>query len=148
MKNFNIFNYLVLAILMAFSTTIYAQNSLLCMGHHWSEDKANRMMEEFEKTWDDRPSWEERAERIRRGIIEGMKLDQMPEIEGSFNARITNTRLFDGYIVENIVIQSFPGFYITGNLYRPANHDGKADVSVKAECPSIKAGIIRQIMWK
>ncbi|MBS3770282.1 MAG: hypothetical protein V5A59_12810 [Bacteroidales bacterium] len=76
-------------------------------------------------TWDDRESWEKRAEMIKSGIIKGMKLDRMPDIEGHFNARITNTRVFDGYIVENIVIESFPGFYITGNLYRPEDGEGK-----------------------
>jgi dienelactone hydrolase len=104
----------------------YTQDSLLCMGHYWTEDEANVWMKKFEKQWDDRASWEARAKIIREGIIKGMKLDQMPEIKGNFNPRITNTREFDGYIVENIMIESFPGFYVTGNLYRPAEPDGKS----------------------
>jgi len=122
MKNLN---YLLLTILIGFNVNIFAQDNMLCVGHHWSEDKANRMMKQFENKWDDRESWEERAKMIKSGIIEGMKLDRMPDIEGHFNVRITNTRVFDGYIVENIVIESFPGFYISGNLYRPEDGEGK-----------------------
>ena len=38
-----------------------------------------------------------------------MQLDKMPAIEGDFNPIIRNTRQMDGYIVENIAIESFPG---------------------------------------
>ena len=91
----------------------------LCMGHHWTEDTANLMMKEFAASWDDLYTWESRARIIRKGIIEGMGLHKMPAIEGNFNPTIRNTRRMDGYIVENIALESFPGFYITGNLYRP-----------------------------
>jgi len=91
------------------------------MGGHWTEDEANLMMKEFSLKWNDRASWEERAGIIRKGIIHGMQLEKMPEIEGNFSPVIRHTREMDGYIVENIAIESFPGFYITGNLYRPAS---------------------------
>ena len=61
-----------------------AQEGELCQGHHWTEDEANLMMKRFGEQWDDLQSWEQRAERIRKGITEGMKLDQMPVIEGNF----------------------------------------------------------------
>ena len=102
-----------------------AQEGMLCVGHHWTEDEANLKMKEFAQTWNDKESWEQRAHRIRQGIIEGMKFNQMPDIKGNFNAKITNTRVFDGYIVENIQIESFPGFYIAGNIYRPVKSDRK-----------------------
>ncbi len=107
-------------------------DSMLCVGRYWTEDEANLKMKEFAETWHDLASWEKRAGMIRNGIIKGMKLDQMPKIEGNFNAQITNTRQFDGYIVENIRIESFPGFYITGNLYRPAE---PAEKNAAVLCP-------------
>ncbi len=94
--------------------------SLLCMGAYWTEDEANLKLKEFASTWGNRESWEERARMIRKGIREGMQLDKMPDILGNFNAVIHSTRTMDGYVVENIAIESFPGFWITGNLYRPA----------------------------
>jgi len=102
-----------------------AQESMLCMGAHWTEDEANLMMKEFASLWSGKPGWEERAAMIRQGMIEGMQLNKMPDIEGHFNPVIRNTRQMDGYIVENIAIESFPGFYITGNLYRPSEPDQK-----------------------
>ena len=113
--------------LLLFCTGIqgHAQEGMLCQGHFWTEDEANLMMKKFGEQWNDLKSWEQRADRIRKGIIEGMKLDQMPVIEGNFNPIIKNTRKFDGYIVENIAIESFPGFYITGNLYRPTDNSRK-----------------------
>ena len=113
--------YILIVILFFVSIITYSQNNMLCMGHHWAEDEANLMMKEFASKWNDLDSWEERADIIRQGIIKGMKLDQMSEIEGDFNPIINHKREMDGYTVENIAIESFPGFYITGNLYQPLN---------------------------
>ncbi|PCJ82498.1 MAG: acetylxylan esterase [Bacteroidetes bacterium] len=104
---------------MFISCTIFGQDAMLCTGHYWTEDEANLVMKKFASEWDDLESWEERAKIIRQGIIEGMQLDKMPLISEKFNPIIHSSREMDGYIVENIAIESFPGFYITGNLYRP-----------------------------
>ena len=98
---------------------VSAQESLLCMGAYWTEDDANLMMKTFASKWDDRESWEDRAHMIRTGIIEGMQLEKMPVMEGGFHPVIHSRREMDGYAVENIAIESFPGFWITGNLYTP-----------------------------
>lgn len=97
----------------------FAQKEMLCMGAHWTEDEAAAMLKQWASEWNTLDEWEARAETIRQGIIKGMKLDQMPKANNNFNAIIHSTRKMDGYIVENIAIESFPGFYITGNLYRP-----------------------------
>lgn len=111
---------LSLILIAFFQFNILAQDTMLCMGHHWTEDEANLMMKQFESEWNDRESWEARAGQIRQGIIEGMQLDKMPEISGQFNAIVRDRKAMDGYFVENIAIESFPGFYVTGNLYLPA----------------------------
>jgi dienelactone hydrolase len=105
---------------MVFSPLL-SQEPLLCMGAYWTEDDANLFMKEFASKWDDRESWEKRAGVIRQGIIDGMMLERMPVIEGNFKAVIHGRREMDGYAVENIAIESFPGFWITGNLYTPVS---------------------------
>ncbi len=111
---------LIAGMLLGIHTGTICQDSMLCMGHHWTEDEANLKMKEFESAWGNRPSWEARAGVIRDGIREGMQLDRMPAIVGQFHPVIHSKRTMDGYTVENIALESFPGFYITGNLYRPA----------------------------
>ena len=112
-----IFFILTIATLSAISAV--AQDSMLCQGYHWTEAEGNRMMKQFAAEWSDSASWKARARKIKQGILEGMQYDKMPKISGNFDAIINHTREMDGYIVENIAIRSFPGFYVTGNLYRP-----------------------------
>ncbi len=124
----------ILFLFFLFTINTYSQESMLCMGGHWTEDEANLMIKKFASEWDDLESWEQRAKIIKEGIIKGMKLNQMPKIEGNFNAMITKKKIMDGYSVENIAIESFPGFYITGNLYQPLNKkEGKKYAAVL--CP-------------
>ena len=125
---------LFLSIMMAtlVNLAVSGQDSMLCMGHYWTEDEANIMMKKFASEWDGLASWEKRAQRIKQGIIEGMQLDKMPDISGNFNVIITGRHVLDGYMVENIAIESFPGFYITGNLYRPTEEKEKYPVIL---CP-------------
>ena len=118
-------NPLYILLIISMVINIYSQDNLLCVGNHWTEDEANLMMKKFALQWDDIESWEKRAERIKQGINEGMQLNKMPEIKGNFNPIIKDTRIMNGYIVENIAIESFPGFYITGNLYRPTEEKEK-----------------------
>jgi hypothetical protein len=123
---------IILSAVLGLSITLHAQEDMLCMGHHWTEDEANLKIKEFAGMWNDLESWEQRAAAIKRGIIEGMELEKMPRIKGNFNPIIRNTRKLDGYLVENIAIESFPGFYITGNLYRPLD---KKDTHAAILCP-------------
>jgi uncharacterized protein len=96
-----------------------APPEMLCQGDYWTADEANLMMKEFTSTWKDERSWEKRADMIREGILKGLHWDHMPKIKGNFNPIIHSRREMDGYVVENIAIESFPGFWITGNLYSP-----------------------------
>ncbi len=113
------FKSLLSLLLFLALTPVFGQESMLCMGGHWTEDEANLKMKEFRSSWKDLESWENRADMIRQGIIHGMQLEKMPVIEGQFNAVIHHHREMDGYAVENIAIESFPGFWICGNLYTP-----------------------------
>lgn len=127
----NLFILKVLSILtlLLLQFNLFAQKEMLCQGAYWTEDEAAAMLKKWATEWTTRADWEKRAEVIRQGLITGMKYDQMPKVSNDFKPIIHSTREMDGYIVENIAIEGFPGFYITGNLYRPLKTDKK--------CPAI-----------
>lgn len=108
-------------VLLLHVNTLFAQENMLSQGAYWTEDEANIQMKKWASDWTTRSDWENRSEVILQGIISGMKLDQMPKRGTPFNVLIHSTREMDEYIVENIAIESFPGFFITGNLYRPSS---------------------------
>ena len=121
----NLIKSAILLVMLCLWFNTHGQDSMLCVGNYWTEDEAKVMMNKFALQWSDVGSWEKRAEQIRTGIIQGIKLPMMPKISGHFNPIITRRFEMDGYSVENIAIESFPGFYITGNLYRPTKKQEK-----------------------
>jgi dienelactone hydrolase len=123
-----LFSLFVLASLMAKDAIVLSEaipESSLRQGHFWTPDEANLEMKGFARTWNDRASWEQRTRVIREGILHGLHWDRMPKIKGGFRPIIHSRKEMDGYLVENIAIRSFPGFYVTGNLYSPANPKAK-----------------------
>ncbi len=93
-------------------------NTMLCQGNYYTEAEGKAALTQFAATYHNREEWEKRAERIRKGIREGMELpDRMPD--SPLKPIIHSKRTYNGYTVENVSFESLPGFFVTGNLYRP-----------------------------
>lgn len=92
--------------------------TLLCQGRFYTEAEGKAALERFAATYHDLEGWEKRAARIRRGILEGTRLAELPE-NTPLNPVIHSRKTYDGYTVENVSFESLPGFFVTGNLYRP-----------------------------
>jgi len=92
----------------------------LCQGSYYTEEQAVRVLQDLATQYHDRASWEQRAALIRRGILEGAELEHMPR--QPLTIIRTGIHRQHGYIVENIAIETLPGYYLTGNLYHPARH--------------------------
>ena len=70
---------------------------------------------------DSREAWQKRAREIREHILVSCGLWPMPE-KTPLNPRIFGKIERDGYSVEKVYLETFPGFYLAGNLYRPIGH--------------------------
>jgi dienelactone hydrolase len=64
------------------------------------------------------PAWQVRAKEIREQVLVSCGLWPMPE-RTPLNPNIFGRIERDGYSVEKVYIQTAPGFYLAGNLYRP-----------------------------
>jgi dienelactone hydrolase len=62
--------------------------------------------------------WQARTSIIRQGIWQGAGLFPLPE-KTPLNPVFHSYREHNGYSVENVYFESVPGFFVTGNLYRP-----------------------------
>ena len=68
--------------------------------------------------------WEERKAWVRRQILVAEGLWPMPT-KTPLNAVVHGKIERDGYTIEKVYFESAPGFFVTGNLYRPINPKGK-----------------------
>jgi cephalosporin-C deacetylase-like acetyl esterase len=71
-----------------------------------------------------RAEWERRRPEVRRQLLYMLGLDPMPA-RTPLHARTTGQFQREGYRVENVVFESMPGLYVTGNLYLPTARQGR-----------------------
>jgi len=69
--------------------------------------------------------WRQRRPALRKQLLYMLGLDPMPR-KTPLEARVTGGFEREDYRVENIVFQSMPGLYVTGNLYLPKGRTGPA----------------------
>src|SRR5262245_65752514 len=68
-------------------------------------------------------AWQERAAFLRKQILASAGLLPMPE-KRPLNAQVFGKLERDGYTVEKVLLETLPGFYLGGNLYRPLGQQG------------------------
>lgn len=105
---------ILLAALM--TTKSFAQTAELCQGAYFTEAEGKAFLEKHPVTT--KLAWETRAVQIRNQIKTGMGLQTLPAKPNSAPI-INGKKVMDGYTIENVAFESLPGFYVTGNLYRP-----------------------------
>src|SRR5829696_9771517 len=64
---------------------------------------------------------------LKECILSSLKLAKIPARPSS-PPILSPVRKFSGYTVQNIAIETLPGLYVCGSLYRPARSKGKIPV--------------------
>src|SRR5688572_21345363 len=106
----------VIVALAALLSIAHAEVQTLWRGDCLSEEDAAQKLAEAAVKYKSKDEWQDYAEKVRRGILDGMKLQQRPPACDLKPIRHSK-RERDGYSVENVAFESLPGYWVTGNLY-------------------------------
>ncbi|MVM30353.1 acetylxylan esterase [Spirosoma sp. HMF4905] len=91
--------------------------------HLKTPEEGQQQLDYLASLYTDIASWEKRKSELRACMWEALKLSHLPARPTS-QPIITNKRTYDGYTVENVAIETLPGLYVTGSLYKPLNAKG------------------------
>ncbi len=91
---------------------------VLRQDQYYTIEEGAAELSKLKSMYSNKEQWEKRKELLRKEILKGMNLFPLPE-RTPLNSVISEKRIKDGYTVENIYFESFPGYYVCGNLYRP-----------------------------
>jgi dienelactone hydrolase len=75
-------------------------------------------------SYPDRPAWEARAAFLRQQILSAAGLLPLPE-KRPLRAEVFGRLDREGYSIEKVLLETYPGLYLGGNLYRPRGRTGR-----------------------
>ncbi|MGL4632267.1 MAG: alpha/beta hydrolase family protein [Leadbetterella sp.] len=95
----------------------------LCQGYYFTPEQGKAFLDQRSLNLGSQEQWQKRADSIKMLIIEGSEISKIP----SHKLKIIKTKKykFKDYTVENLAIETLPGVYLTGNLYRPVKSKSK-----------------------
>jgi sugar phosphate isomerase/epimerase len=95
--------------------------------HLKTPQEGKEQLEYLSTLYSDAQAFEKRKAELKTCLLNALELSPLPAKPTSLPI-ITSIRKFDGYTVENIAIETLPGLYACGSLYKPAKLIGKAPV--------------------
>jgi dienelactone hydrolase len=88
------------------------------LGAYLKPEQGKAVLDEALARFPDKASWDAYAAHVRQRIQEAAGLAPWPK-RTPLNPVVRSRRTYAGYTVENVCFESVPGYFVTGNLYRP-----------------------------
>jgi hypothetical protein len=90
-------------------------------------EEGKKFLNYLETLYNDKDSWGKRKSGLALCFRQALKLSLLPEKPAS-KIILTPERKYDGYTIENFAIETLPGIYVCGSIYKPAKIKGKCPV--------------------
>ncbi|MEN8678936.1 MAG: acetylxylan esterase [Akkermansiaceae bacterium] len=103
----------------------------LRVGQFRTPEEGRKELEVILKEAKDREGWEGRRDLVKKGVREGLGFKTWPKKTKMRIVRHSKVER-DGYTVENVGIETIPGYFLCGNLYLPNTDVGEMPVFL---CP-------------
>jgi dienelactone hydrolase len=107
-----------LVLIVALSAGLAAQESPLLV---WMNSIAQQELDARDRVIgqiQDKASAAKRQEFVRAKVLQ--LIGGLPDYRGPLNAQVKAVHPENGYVIENVLFESLPGIFVTGNLYRPS----------------------------
>ncbi|HEX2967940.1 MAG TPA: CocE/NonD family hydrolase [Bacteroidales bacterium] len=88
-----------------------------------SPEEGRRHLERLLAAYRTLPEWEARKAALRKCFLGNLNLSPLPR-RTPLNPIYTPERKYDGYMVQNVGIETVPGVWLCGSLYRPTKGKG------------------------
>ncbi len=97
--------------------------------HRRTPEEGAELLEDLAKLYDNKEEWEERKNELRSCFLKALDLEKLPSWDAS-KAIITKKRKYKNYTVENVALETLPGVYVFGSVYKPLKANGKMPIIV------------------
>jgi hypothetical protein len=95
--------------------------------HLKTVEEGKEQLNYLSSLYKDVQSWQLRKDSLRKCFLSALRLTKIPARPQSTPIS-TPVRKFNDYTVQNIAIETLPGIYVCGSLYRPLKFKGKIPV--------------------
>jgi len=95
--------------------------------HLKTVEEGKQQLDYLSSLYNNVQSWQLRKDSLRKCFWSALRLTHIPARPSS-QPIITPIRKFKDYTVQNIAIETMPGVYVCGSLYRPLTYKGKIPV--------------------
>lgn len=100
--------------------------------YRWTPEDGSEQARYLASLYNDTVSWEKRKCELKSCIWSALRLEHFPKWTDSVPVT-SNKRKMDGYEIENFALETLPGVYVCGSIYRPDDIQGKIPVMI---CPN------------
>ena len=95
--------------------------------HLKTVEEGKQQLDYLASLYNDAQSWRGRKDSLKKCFLSALRLTTIPPRPSS-QPVVTALRKFKDYTVQNIALETMPGVYVCGSLYRPIKYKGKIPV--------------------